>query len=188
VALDLDGTILDLRLNLDPRDVEALGQIAFAGVMVVACTGRPFPGAQPWAERLGLGGPIICYQGAEIRLPDGTKVLDRGVKHDLAMEVIRFARERDLHVQAYRDDKLIVERDRPEAHEYANHAGMEIHVVGDLDGAMGPTTPKLVIVSTASSSRASRATRHPPWPSCATGSASRKINVWRWETGVTTRR
>jgi len=25
VALDLDGTILDMKLNLDPRDVEALG-------------------------------------------------------------------------------------------------------------------------------------------------------------------
>jgi HAD superfamily hydrolase (TIGR01484 family) len=64
------------------------------------------------------------------------------------MEVIRYARERDLHVQAYRDDQLIVERDRPEAHIYADHAGMEIHVVPDLDHAMGPTTPKLVIVST----------------------------------------
>ena len=75
--------------------------------------------------------------------------MDHGVPHDRAMEVINFARDRGLHVQAYRDDQLIVERDRPEAHEYANHAGMEIHVVGDLDAAMGPTTPKLVIVSTA---------------------------------------
>jgi Cof subfamily protein (haloacid dehalogenase superfamily) len=149
VALDLDGTILDMKLNLDPRDVEALSRIIHAGVTVVACTGRPLPGALPWVERLGLDGPIICYQGAEIRLRDGTKILDHGVKHDLAMEVIRFARERGLHVQAYRDDRLIVERDRPEAHEYANHAGMEIHVVGDLETAMGPTTPKLVIVSTA---------------------------------------
>lgn len=149
MALDLDGTILDLKLNLDPRDVEALGRIKAAGITVVACTGRPFPGALPWAVRLGLDGPIVCYQGAEIRLPDGSTILDHGVSHDLAMEVIRFARERDLHVQAYRDDMLIVERDRPEAHEYANHAGMEIHVVGDLDVAMGPTTPKLVIVATA---------------------------------------
>jgi Cof subfamily protein (haloacid dehalogenase superfamily) len=148
VALDLDGTILDRRLNLDPRDVEALSRIMGEGVTVVACTGRPFPGAVPWAKRLGLDSPIICYQGAEIRMPDGTTLLDHGVKHDLAMEVIRFARERDLHVQAYRNDQLIVERDRPEAHEYANHAGMEIHVVGDLNAAMGPTTPKLVIVST----------------------------------------
>lgn len=63
------------------------------------------------------------------------------------MEVIDFARKRDLHVQAYRNDELIVERDRPEAHRYADHAGMQIHLVPDLDGAIGPTTPKLVIVS-----------------------------------------
>jgi hydroxymethylpyrimidine pyrophosphatase-like HAD family hydrolase len=74
-------------------------------------------------------------------------LLDQGIEHDLAMEVIRFARERDLHIQAYSDDKLLVERDRPEAHEYADHAGMPINVVGDLDNAMGPTTPKLVIVA-----------------------------------------
>jgi Cof subfamily protein (haloacid dehalogenase superfamily) len=148
LALDLDGTIIDLRLNLDPRDVEALNRIVSAGVTVVPCTGRPYPGAVPWVKRLGLPGPFVCYQGAEVRTLDGGKLLDHGVPHDLAMEVVRYARERDLHVQAYRDDKLIVERDRPEAHVYANHAGMEINVVGDLDKAMGPTTPKLVIVST----------------------------------------
>jgi hypothetical protein len=116
-------------------------------VQVIACTGRPFPGAVPWVERLGLDGPIICYQGAQVRAPSGEVILDHGVPHDLAMEVIRFAQERDLHIQAYRDDELIVARDRPEAHEYADHAGMQIHVVGDLDKAMGPTTPKLVIVA-----------------------------------------
>lgn len=114
---------------------------------MIATTGRPFPGALPWAERLGLDGPIICYQGAEVRTPDGTKLLDHGVPHDLAMEVIRFARERDLHIQAYRGDELIVERDRPEAHRYSEHAGMPIHLVPDLDEGMGPTTPKLVIVA-----------------------------------------
>jgi Cof subfamily protein (haloacid dehalogenase superfamily) len=138
-----------LKLNLDPRDVQALGRIAKAGVTVLACTGRPFPGALPWAKRLGLPGPIICYQGAEVRTLEGEVLLDHGVTHDAAMEVIRYARERDLHVQAYRDDLLIVEKDRPEAHLYANHAGMEVNVVGDLDAAMGPTTPKLVIVSSA---------------------------------------
>jgi Cof subfamily protein (haloacid dehalogenase superfamily) len=138
-----------MRLNLDPRDVESLHRITGAGITVVPCTGRPYPGAIPWVKRLGLAGPFVCYQGAEVRTLDGETLLDHGVSHDLAMEVIRYARERDLHVQAYRDDKLIVERDRPEAHVYANHAGMEINVVGDLDQAMGPTTPKLVIVSTA---------------------------------------
>jgi Cof subfamily protein (haloacid dehalogenase superfamily) len=147
LALDLDGTILDLHLNLDPDDVTALRRIVDAGVTVIACTGRPFPGAVPWVERLGLNGPIVCYQGAEVRTLDGAVLLDHGVPHELAMEVIRYARERDLHVQAYRDDELIVERDRPEAHIYAEHAGMQIHLVPDLDAGMGPTTPKLVIVA-----------------------------------------
>jgi hypothetical protein len=75
-------------------------------------------------------------------------ILDQGIEHDLAMEVIRFARDCDLHIQAYADDRLLVERDRPEAHQYADHAGMAINVVTDLDQAMGPTTPKLVIVAT----------------------------------------
>lgn len=114
---------------------------------VVATTGRPFPGALPWAQRLGLTAPIICYQGAEVRTTDGTVLLDHGIPHDVAMEVIDFARERNLHVQAYRDDELIIERDRPEAHKYSEHAGMPIHLVHDLDEGMGPTTPKLVIVA-----------------------------------------
>jgi Cof subfamily protein (haloacid dehalogenase superfamily) len=127
--------------------VAAVGRIIQSGITVVACTGRPFPGAQPWAKRLRLDGPIICYQGAQVRTLSGEMLLDQGIEHDLAMEVIRFARERDLHIQAYADDRLLVEKDRPEAHEYADHAGMAINVVDDLDKAMGPTTPKLVIVA-----------------------------------------
>ena len=130
--------------------MDALHRLVDAGVQVVACTGRPYPGALPWVERLGLTAPIVCYQGAQVRELDGGMLLDHGVAHGLAMEVVRYAQERNLHVQAYRDDKLIVPRDRPEAHEYAEHASMKIHVVGDLDKAMGPTTPKLVIVSTPS--------------------------------------
>ena len=118
-----------------------------AGVSVVVTTGRPFPGAVPWARRLGLDGPIICYQGAEVRTLDGGVLLDHGIGHGLAMEVVRYARAQDLHVQAYRDDRLLVERDRPEARAYADQAGMELHFVGDLDTGMGPTTPKLVIVT-----------------------------------------
>jgi len=127
--------------------VAALERIKGAGVTVIASTGRPFPGALPWAQKLGLDGPIICYQGAEVRTTANERLLDHGIPLDLAMEVIRYARERDLHVQAYRDDQLIVERDRPEARRYSEHAGMPIHLVPDLETAMGPTTPKLVIVA-----------------------------------------
>jgi len=114
---------------------------------VAACTGRPYSGAVQWVRRFGLTEPLICYQGAQVRAPDGSLLLDHGVPHELAMEVIRFARERHLHVNAYRDDVLLVEHDTPEGREYAHHSGLDPQIVPDLDRAMGPTTPKLVIVA-----------------------------------------
>jgi len=152
LALDLDGTVVSPDLKVDDRDVEALARAEAGGISVVACTGRPFPGAMIWIRRLGLHGPFVCYQGAQIRTPEGEMLLDQGLPHEVAAAVIRYCDERDLHVQAYRDDELIVARDRPEARDYAHHAGMEMHVVGDLDKALGPTTPKLVIVAPAPTS------------------------------------
>lgn len=147
LALDLDGTLLTMDLRIDPRDEAALAAARAHGLLVAAATGRPYTGAAPWVERLGLTEPLICYQGAQVRAPGGGMLLDHGVPHELAMEVISFCRERHLHVNAYRDDKLLVEHDTPEGREYARHSGLEPHIVPDLDQAMGATTPKLVIVA-----------------------------------------
>lgn len=136
-----------MQLELDPRDVAAVGRALAAGWHVIVCTGRPFPGALPWVERLGLHDPFVCYQGAQVRTPAGEQWWERAVPGDMAAEVIEFCRGRDLHVQAYRDDRLLVERDRPEAHAYARHAGMQITLVTDLVEAIGNGSPKLVIVA-----------------------------------------
>jgi Cof subfamily protein (haloacid dehalogenase superfamily) len=117
------------------------------GLLVSACTGRPYSGAVQWVARFNLSEPLICYQGAQVRAADGSLLLDHGIPHALAMEVVRFARERHLHVNAYRDDHLLVEHDTPEGREYAHHSGLAPTIVPNLDAAMGPTTPKLVIVA-----------------------------------------
>ncbi len=140
---------MDLDLQVDPRDEAAVARAHAAGLKIVACTGRPYSGAVQWVKRFGLTEPVICYQGAQVRAVDGGMLLDNGIPHDIAMEVIRFARERRLHVNAYRDDLLLVEHDTEEGREYAHHSGLEPHIVSDLDEAIGPTTPKLVIVAAA---------------------------------------
>lgn len=147
LALDLDGTIVSIDLKLDPRDVEAVGRARAAGWHVIACTGRPFPGALPWVEKLGLTDPFVCYQGAQVRTPDGGIWWQQAIPAPVAAEVIAFCRARNLHVQAYRDDRLLVERMRPEAVQYASHAGMEITIVPDLVLAIGESSPKLVVVA-----------------------------------------
>src|SRR5439155_14133047 len=79
LALDLDGTVLGFDLRLDPRDVDAVGLALAAGIHVIACTGRPFPGALPWVRKLGLTDPFVCYQGAQVRTAAGETLLDSGV-------------------------------------------------------------------------------------------------------------
>ena len=138
-----------MKLQVDPRDEAAIREALKAGLKIAACTGRPYSGAVQWVDRFGLTEPVICYQGAQVRTSDGGMLLDHGIPHDLAMEVVRFARERHLHVNAYRDDRLLVEHDTEEGREYAQHSGLEPHIVKDLDEAMGATTPKLVIVAAA---------------------------------------
>lgn len=147
LALDLDGTVVSLDLQVDDRDVAAIARAQASGMRVVACTGRPFPGALPWVRRLGLRGPFVCYQGAQVREQSGEMLLDHGVPHAVAMEVVRWCRAQDVHVQGYAADRLLVERDRPEARAYAGHSGMQLTVVPDLDTALGATTPKVVIVA-----------------------------------------
>ncbi|TME17835.1 MAG: HAD family phosphatase [Chloroflexi bacterium] len=147
LALDLDGTIISLDLQVDPRDEAALARARERGLLVAACTGRPYSGAVRWVEHLHLTEPLICYQGAQVRAADGSLLLDHGIPHELAMEVVHFCRERRLHLNAYRDDRLLVEHDTPDGRAYARHSGLETHVVSDLDLAMGPTSPKLVIVA-----------------------------------------
>lgn len=147
VALDLDGTVVDRALTVDDRDVAAIAAAISAGVHVVACSGRPFPAALPWVERLGLRDPVVCYQGGQVRSLDGAILLDNSIDHALAMEVVTTCRERGLEVHAYRDDRLVTEQDRWEARLYAEHAGMQLNVVDDLDTALGPTTPKVVSVA-----------------------------------------
>lgn len=54
IAIDLDGTLLDARGELPPRNREALHTAHAAGMKVVLCTGRSFTETRPVIDRIGL--------------------------------------------------------------------------------------------------------------------------------------
>ncbi|HEL2738997.1 TPA: HAD family phosphatase [Streptococcus suis] len=54
LAIDMDGTLLDDKKEISPRNQQALRQVAEAGIMVVLCTGRPLSGIQPYFDQLQL--------------------------------------------------------------------------------------------------------------------------------------
>ncbi len=136
LALDLDGTLIGEDLTISPRTLQAIAAARSQGVVVTLATGRTFREAQPYAAQLGLTAPLICHQGALIQT--GEHVLyHQTVPLALAGEVIDFALNHKLHVNAYVGDGLYVERMTREARIYAGYAPeLEIQPVGNLRNFM----------------------------------------------------
>ncbi|RAX22326.1 MULTISPECIES: HAD family hydrolase [unclassified Actinomyces] len=82
VALDVDGTILDLDGGVSERVMASIARMRHHGVQVVIATGRGISAALPVARRLGLtDGWMVCANGAiTLRMtpvaPGGYEVVD----------------------------------------------------------------------------------------------------------------
>lgn len=147
LAIDLDGTLVNDRLEMDPRDVAAVKAATAAGVTVVLATGRMFKSSLRYAEPLGLTGPIINYQGAVVREIASGEVWYRcELTVEMQQRVLAFAEPRDWHVNAYADEVVYTARARPEADLYARVAMVPYDVVGPLSKWVSRDSTKMVLV------------------------------------------
>ena len=147
VAMDLDRTILPEALKLRPRLIDAVRAVAAAGVVPIVATGRMLRSSLPFALQLGVTAPLICYQGALIADPQtGQWLRHEPMPVPLAREVIEACRKRDQHCNVYVDDELYVDELNVYALEYARHAKLEAHAVGDLERWLTEPTTKIVVV------------------------------------------
>src|SRR5665213_2466088 len=66
IALDLDGTLVGPDLTISPRVRESITRARARGAQITIVTGRMFAATKPYAQTLGITGPLVCYQGAAI--------------------------------------------------------------------------------------------------------------------------
>jgi Cof subfamily protein (haloacid dehalogenase superfamily) len=150
VASDLDGTLLPADAEDMPRTRQALDRLRVAGIPFLICTGRMFCSARRVAAKLGLeDGPVICYKGAMVAdLATGEYLLHRPMNEKAAAEVVRHLRVLGRHINAYIDDRLLVEEIDDWARFYAEHTEVGIELVPDLEAAVMARPPtKLVAIS-----------------------------------------
>ncbi len=67
VVIDLDETLVGRDLKISRANQRAIAAVQRQGTKVTIATGRTFTTTRPFAEKLGLDQPIICYQGAVVR-------------------------------------------------------------------------------------------------------------------------
>ncbi len=151
LVIDLDGTTIDYRQQLLPRIRDAV-RAAARRMPVIVATGRMYRSALPWALELGIDQPLVCYQGAMVRgMPgnggvEGEHIYERELRPEPALRALHLARRENWHFQAYQDDELLCDQDRPEAYLYSSISGVPFRLVDDLEPLLARGTTKAACV------------------------------------------
>ena len=131
LALDLDGTTLLPDTTMGERTVRVLKKLISGGKQVFFTTGRAIEGAQRYCTAIGISGPMVFFNGAEIAdIPSG-KVLEADfLDLDVAGFGIDLARSMGVHFQIYlpetegKPETLYIDKQSPESEMYRKHTGI----------------------------------------------------------------
>lgn len=148
IALDIDGTLVGEDLRIGERTMAAVAEATRRGITVSLVTGRMATSAVPFAEALGLTGPIVAQQGALVRaMPvagsrrPGKLLFHRPLRPEVTTDIVRWCLERALTPHFNYLEWMIVGSDEERLEEYRLFVGDRLRLVPDVSvRANGPTT------------------------------------------------
>ncbi len=141
---DIDGTLLNYDGSYTPKMAKLIEKINASQCKLVLATGRMFMGADFVAQKFNLNNPIICYQGAVVRTKD--KILwQKPIKDEIALEIIKYLKEKNIHTHVYNNDILYVEDDNKRImSEYCDNRGTTYVVVNNFNELKIHNVPKIL--------------------------------------------
>jgi Cof subfamily protein (haloacid dehalogenase superfamily) len=141
IALDLDGTLLTSDRKLSPGAVEAVKEAIDRGVTVCLASGRAVSTMLPFADELGLSGPIVSCNGAYVLGLNREEIHHSTLPEASARVVLEYARANDVHTNLYTRGEVYFSHDGPWARVYRARTGVKEHGVvrGAEMGAIGAT-------------------------------------------------
>jgi Cof subfamily protein (haloacid dehalogenase superfamily) len=88
IAVDIDGTLLNSKLEVSAANREAIGEATRRGVEVALVTGRRYDFAMPVARQIHAPLTMIVNNGALVRTNDGKTMLRRLLPQKIAKHVV----------------------------------------------------------------------------------------------------
>lgn len=123
VATDIDGTILDWEVGGFTDEVKnCIKKLKKNNIKVVLVTGRMHKAATFLADELGLDTPIVSYQGGLIKdnCENGEVHYCKELDNSYAKEIIKWAKDNNIHINLYMNDVLYVEKDDETIRQYTD--------------------------------------------------------------------
>lgn len=100
----MDGTLLNPDKKLTKNVKSAIFEAKKAGIKIVLCTGRPFPGVTYYLNELDLeneGDYVVTYNGALVQKTDtGETIVNHTMNHEDYLVLKSEAEKADLHFHA----------------------------------------------------------------------------------------
>jgi Cof subfamily protein (haloacid dehalogenase superfamily) len=154
IAIDLDGTLMDSEKKISEANIEAAQRARQQGIYVVLVSARPPFGMSPAAERLGLDGVLIAYNGAyALKLSTRQVLIDRPMARADAHAVVHIFRRHDLYAGYYAADEWYVEKVCAEMEWEAQSLKRQPEIVPDLTVKGLPAPHKMILIDLQRSGR-----------------------------------
>jgi Cof subfamily protein (haloacid dehalogenase superfamily) len=153
IALDIDGTLIGVDFAIAERTLAVVAEATRRGIAVSLVTGRSASSATPFAQALGLTGPIVSQGGALVReMPapgskrPGRLLYHRPLRPEVTLDIVRWCLGRDLIPHFNYLEWMIVGATEERLEEYRLFVGDRLRLVPDVvDRAARPVT-KVVAV------------------------------------------
>lgn len=111
VAIDLDGTLLDMNKEISIRNKRAIALAIEKNVKIVICSGRVFSGARLYAKEVGSKDPIIACNGAIISENLDRKVLYSSVlDNEACLKIVDICHKHQIYFHIYAGDSMLTEK------------------------------------------------------------------------------
>jgi Cof subfamily protein (haloacid dehalogenase superfamily) len=153
IALDIDGTIVGEDQVIGERTLAAVTEATGRGIAVSLVTGRMATSALPFAQALGLTGPLVAQQGAMVRampihgsMRPGRLLFHRPLKPSVTVDIVRWCLDRDLIPHFNHLEWMIVGATEERIEDYRSFVGDRLRVVPDIaERAARPVTKVVAI-------------------------------------------
>lgn len=120
VATDIDGTIVKWDTGFSDGVKNCIKNLCKKDVKVVLVTGRMHCATHHITNELGLKTPVVSYQGGLIKDCEGNTLYQQNLDSEIAKQIIKWARDNNIHINLYIDDKLYVEKDNDCVKKYTD--------------------------------------------------------------------
>ncbi|MFD1466383.1 Cof-type HAD-IIB family hydrolase [Lapidilactobacillus mulanensis] len=109
IASDMDGTLLNDKMSISPKNVAAIQKAQEAGIEFMVATGRGLSEAQPILKKAGLNPAYITLNGAQVFNLAGESVVNEPLARTTANHLVAELREADFYFELVSDKGVFSE-------------------------------------------------------------------------------